>query len=358
VSRNYGQGRVFKRGRLWHIAYCRNGREFSETAATEDERKARRLLSKRLAEIQKSDFVGPSEKRLTVDDIEAAIAADYMRHNRRSLVTVKCCLKNLRKFFPYQTLLQIGEQVEKYQDYRLKECKAARSTINRECAYLRHGYRLLYQAKKISAVPVIRLLEGENVREGFLGVADFAATLAQIKNEDTRDIIAFLYNCGWRSGEATKLEWSKVDTNDWIVSLPRKNSKNKKPRTLVLVGELREIIERRLNKRVPSCEFVFHRGGQPIKYFRTAFKGAAKRAGLEGAVPHDMRRSGVRNLRRAGNDEHDCMEITGHKTRAIFDRYDIVDEDDQRRALERQEEYKRQQLEQGRKVLPMKRAAG
>jgi len=69
-----------------------------------------------------------------------------------------------------------------------------------------------------------------------------------------------------------------------------------------------------------------------------------------------MRRSGVRNLRRAGNDERDCMEISGHRTRAIFDRYDIIDEDDQRAALERQELYKRQQLEQGRKVVPIRKA--
>ena len=89
---------------------------------------------------------------------------------------------------------------------------------------------------------------------------------------------------------------------------------------------------------MPECEFVFHRAGKPIKFFRTAFKSAAKRVGLDGTVPHDMRRSGVRNLRRAGNDEHDCMVITGHKTRAIFDRYDNIDEDDQRRALERQEQ--------------------
>ena len=69
-----------------------------------------------------------------------------------------------------------------------------------------------------------------------------------------------------------------------------------------------------------------------------------------------MRRSAVCNLRRAENDEHDCMEISGHKTRAIFDRYDIIDEDDQRRTLERQQEYKRQQIEQGRKVIPIRQA--
>lgn len=139
-----------------------------------------------------------------------------------------------------------------------------------------------------------------------------------------------------------------------MIRLARKNSKNKKPRTLVLVGELKDIIVRRLAKRLPKCQLVFHRGGRPIKSFAKAFKAACKKIGVEGVVPHDMRRSGVRNLRPAGNNEHDCMEISGHKTRAVFDRYDIIDEEDQRRSLERQQEYKRQQMEQGRKVVPIR----
>jgi integrase len=200
------------------------------------------------------------------------------------------------------------------------------------------------------------MLEGENVPEGFINVADFEVAVSRIKDEDTRDIIEFLYNCAWRSGEAKSLEWNKVDLNDWVIRLARKNSKNKKPRTLVLVGELKEIIVRRLAKRLPECPLVFHRNGKPIKSFAKAFKGACGKVGVDGIVPHDMRRSGVRNLRRAGNDEHDCMEINGHKTRAVFDRYDIIDEDDQRRALERQQEYKRQQIEQGRKVVPIRQA--
>jgi integrase len=158
------------------------------------------------------------------------------------------------------------------------------------------------------------------------------------------------------SKEVAGLEWSKVDLTDWVIRLSRKNSKNKKPRTLVLAGDLKEIIVRRLAKRLPDCPFVFHRGGKPVKSFTKAFKTACESAGLKGIVPHDMRRSAVRNLRRAGNDEHDCMEISGHKTRAIFDRYDIIDEDDQRRTLERQQEYKRQQIEQGRKVIPIRQA--
>ena len=94
--RSYGEGRVFLRGRIYHIAYCRNGHEFSESARTTDEKKARKLLNKRLAEVEKPDFVGPSEKRLTLDDLEAEIVADYERHGKRSVATARYCLKPVK----------------------------------------------------------------------------------------------------------------------------------------------------------------------------------------------------------------------------------------------------------------------
>jgi integrase len=352
-----GTGGVYRRGAVWWMRYSRNGHPIRESAETTDEKTALRLLQQRIEEKRKPTFVGPSEKKITLDDLEVEIKADYVRHNRRSWPTVEHCLKPVREYFQYETLLQIGAQIEKYQDHRLEQ-KAKRSTINRECAYLRRGFKLLFNARprKISELPVIRMLEGENIREGFLNVADFEAALVKIKDEDTRDIVQFLYNSAWRSGEAKSLEWPKVDLHDWVIRLPRKNSKNKKPRTLVLVGEFKDIIVRRVAKRRPDCPLVFHRAGRPIKSFATAFASACKKIGLEGIVPHDMRRSGVRNLRRAGNDERDCMEISGHRTRAVFDRYDIIDENDQRQALERQQEYKRQQIEQGRKVVPIRQA--
>lgn len=356
-KRPRGAGSIYQRGDVWWISYSRNGHQIRESAETTEERKASKLLQQRLEEKKKPTFVGPSEKKLTLDDLEKAIKADYIRHQRRSWETVEHCLKPLKAFFKFDTLLEIGGRVGEYQDHRLAQ-GMARATINRECTYLKRGYKLLFQAKprRVSEVPVIEMLEGENVREGFLAVADFEAALPRIKDDDTRDIVQFLYNCAWRSGEAESLEWNKIDLNEWIIRLARKNSKNKKPRTLVLVGELKEIIVRRLAKRLPECPLVFHRQGKPIKSFAKAFKTACKNVGLEGVVPHDMRRSGVRNLRRAGNDEHDCMGISGHKTRAVFDRYDIIDEDDQRRSLERQQEYKHQQMEQGRKVVPIQHA--
>jgi integrase len=91
---------------------------------------------------------------------------------------------------------------------------------------------------------------------------------------DLRDLVRFLYNSAWRSGEAIKLEWSKVDLDDWIVRLSRKNEKTKNPRTRLLVGELHEVMENRGKERRPDCPYVFHRAGKPIKSFRRAFKAA------------------------------------------------------------------------------------
>jgi integrase len=356
-----GEGRLFHRGSIWYVAYCRNGHEIRESADTTDETKARKFLRQRIEEAKRPEFVGPKEKRLELNDLQRKIEADYIRHGRRSWETVKHCLKPVKKYFAYARLLEITPlKVEAYQDHRLKQ-GMARATVNREVRYLLHGYRLLVDAGEISYAPRVKLLEGENVREGFLHVADFEAAAAEIQNDDTRDAIRFCYYAAWRSGEVKKLEWSKFDHNDFVFRLPRKSTKNKRPRTLVLVGELKEIILRRLAKRLPQCPFVFHREGKQIKSFLKAFRSACGRAGLElpdGAhlVPHDMRRSGVRNLRRSGNDEKDCMEVSGHETRSTFDRYDICDEDDQRRALEKQEEYRRAQLEQGRKVVPIRKA--
>jgi integrase len=101
-------------------------------------------------------------------------------------------------------------------------------------------------------------------------------------------------------------QWSWIDGN---MIRSRKIAKNKKDRSFPIVGTLMDVIERRQKLRRLDCPYVFHRNGKPIRSFRKAFKAAAKEVGHDGLLPHDMRRSAIRNFRRSGLSESDGMNF-------------------------------------------------
>ena len=80
---------------------------------------------------------------------------------------------------------------------------------------------------------------------------------------------------------------------------------------------------------------MFHRDGQPlgIGAIRSAWKRATKRAGLVGRLVHDLRRTAARDFRRAGVSEGEVMKLCGWETRSMFDRYNVIDEQDLARAV-------------------------
>jgi integrase len=90
-------------------------------------------------------------------------------------------------------------------------------------------------------------------------------------------------------------------------------------RQLEKVNEL----ERKTNRSIP---WLFHHNGKPIKDFRKAWALACERAGVVGKVPHDFRRTAVRNLERAGVPRSAAMAMVGHRTESIYRRYKVADE--------------------------------
>lgn len=342
-----GAGSVYLRGKIYWIRYSWHGKEFRESAETGDEVKARKMLLRRIRDVAKPNFIEPRERRHTLDDMLEKIKLHYIKKQNRSFKNVEYCFPHIRNGFPFHRVADIDKDViERYQTARL-EAGARPSTINREVAYVKLGINLLGLP-----LPRVEQLAEDNVRQGFLRVPEFNTVLGEIKDPDTRDIIEFLYNSASRSVEPKSMEWHWLDLDGWTVTVPGEFSKNKKPRTLPLEGVLRDIIKRRIKARDIACPFVFHRGGKPIKSFRRAFKAAA---GIPGFVPHDMRRSAIRNFRKAGLSESDGMKLSGHKTRSVYDRYNIIDDEDSREAMRAAQEYVKRAGK--RKIIPLKRKA-
>jgi integrase len=78
----------------------------------------------------------------------------------------------------------------------------------------------------------------------------------------------------------------------------------------------------------PDSPWVFNRHGRQIKDFRISWEDACKKAGVPNLNFHDLRRTAVRNMRRAGVPQVIRMKISGHKTDSMERRYNIVDSED------------------------------
>jgi integrase len=131
-----------------------------------------------------------------------------------------------------------------------------------------------------------------------------------------------------------KLRWAQVDFSAGIVRLEPGTTKNDEARVFPFTLELRALLEDQrtkaelLRKRGIICPWVFHKAGNPIREYRRSWKTACRKAGVPRRIPHDFRRTAVRNLVRAGVPERVAMQMTGHKTRSVFERYNIVSEGD------------------------------
>jgi integrase len=322
-----GLGSVFKRGGVWYVQYYHRGKRYRESSYSESQPQAQRLLKKRLGEINSGKWIGPSEERVTFENLAKDIENDYRANGKRSLSTILFHLQNLRRFFGTDRAIDINtDRVKYYQVQRLDE-KAACATINREVACLGRMFSLAAEANKISRKPKFKLLEGERVRQGFLEHGEFLLLLSNLPDY-IKPIVEFLYLSGWRKGEVLKLEWKDVDLESRTVRLRMENSKNKESRLLPLTNRIWELIQDRTIDRDLHCSYVFHHEGKKIGDFRKVWKQACKVSGLNGIIVHDLRRCAARNMSRAGVSEQVAMGLTGHKTNSMYRRYRIVNEQD------------------------------
>ena len=351
IDPDSGQKAKIPAGPFW-IKYYQNGQVYRESSRSDKHHVAERLLKKREGEIAENRFQGLDYAKTTIADLVKLLLQDYEANRRRSLRDARRTVKVLQDFFGANTRAS-DLTTNQITEYRL--CRQAAdlsdSSINRELAALRRMYRLgeNHEPPLVARVPRIALVREDNVRTGFFEPDEFTAMRDALPDHAKVPLIIGYYT-GMRLGEILGLQWPQVDLIRGLIRLEPGRTKNKEGRTVPLLGELRETLERwRLETMAayPGCPWVCHHEGEQLKSLKKAWGTACKRVGLKGKLFHDLRRSAVRNLIRAGVPQAVAKKISGHKTDSVFDRYNIVSEHDLVDAIGKVERYQKGQAAHG-----------
>lgn len=335
MKRDRGMGRIYRRGLTWWVQFRYRGRLFRESSGSERQSAAVKLLKRRLGEMGQGRLAGPDVERTTFDDLAKMLIDDYVVNGRKSLDRAERSIAHLRVVFDCYRAVEItADRVTSYIRDRLEVARPA--TIRLELAALGRMFTLGARAGKVASRPCFPSIEVRNTRSGFFTEAELRAVLAELPVH-LRSVIEFLYLTGWRVGEARALTWRQVDFRAGTIRLEPHTTKNDDGRTFPFAAmprlesllrgqrEHTSMLERAWERVIPT---VFHWRGKPISNFHDSWHQARERAGLPGRRVHDLRRSAVRNMERAGVSRSVAMKLSGHKTESIYRRYAIVSEAD------------------------------
>ena len=344
--------RKIKGSKFWHIYYYCYGRQFRESSKSESKIDAERLLQQRLTELglgwqpeQKSD-------KLKYEDIRQLLLDDYRLKKRSSLVVLEDGtetvhgLDPLDSFFGGRRVLSITSEVLRaFVRERKKqapgEIRVTDATVNRNLAMLHRMLSLAWREGKICSIPYFPMLPEKAPEKDFVDRDQFKSLYDELP-ERLRPIVTFLYRTGCTFGEAKAIRLNDVELNARTVQVGKGE-----PRVIPLDGqdELVAEIRRKLDRYETDEEDdrLFC-----VKNFRKAWQRACIRSSLgrmesmpggreayRGLLVRDLRRSALRNMIEKGDSEKVAMAISGHKTRKVFDRFNIVSMNQLREALKR-----------------------
>ena len=326
-----------KGSRNWYGQWYQNGKQVRVSLKTDVKEKAKRELRRKMGDAERGAAPENETRKLRYGNLRQALLDDYTRRGNKSLQMLAdgtetiWGLSALDKFFGYssanQGSLVVSITVDKIREFMRKRQgeKTGNAAINRSLALLRRMFNIARTDGKIQFMPVVRLLKEPPARKGFVELEQFEAVLSKLP-EHLRPLATFLYYCGVRVGEAKQIVWSQIDLKKALVRLEGEQTKTSEARIIPLPDVLVSVL-----KDVKLKEgLVFDCRG-----LRDEWSKAVKAAEMPNLLIHDLRRSAIRNLIAAGVAEKVAMSISGHKTRAVFDRYHIVSTEDVVKAMQK-----------------------
>ncbi len=353
--RQRGTGRIWmpERCTTYWVSYSYNGRKIQRNSNCTNYTAAEQFLKTQMAETTLGKR-NPMLDNITVAEIVASLLLQYKNDANKSLEDdERRWTLRLKPFFGTWKASQVTtESLRRYIAERQTQVfkksptsvgkTPSNATINRELALLRCAFHQARKDSKLVTVPHFPMLdESNNVRKGFLTDAQMQSLVNECAAEGLwlRTLLEVGLQYGWRVSEPLSLAVGQIDFRAREIRLD--DSKNGEGRTVPIVDETLFQLLTACCENKKTTDAVFTRSGghgigkgeRRVRTFYKLWSAVCERAGVPGLLFHDLRRTAVRNMRRLGIPESVAMKITGHKTRDVFERYNIVNTADVKDAL-------------------------
>jgi len=334
-----------KRVRYWIDYRIPGGKHRRELVGRSIE-KARDAMGKRRAQKREGRiFDMMPESKMTFNELtEWYLSLEKVR-SLSSFWHIKTKLKKFNAVFGDMVVGKIKPiDLENYQAARMKnglaaatidhDIKSAKTMVSRAFDNDLIDGQALKTFKRVKKL----LKRGKNARDRILSPGEFDR-LIEHSPRHTKWFVAAGYYTGMRRGEIVSLTWDKVDLKKRVIRLDAEDTKDNERRNIPICDALYKVLSD--IPRAIHDDHVFLFKGKPITDIRDGLQKGCNDAGIiygrnkkNGFVFHDLRHTFNTNMRKAGVPRSVIMEITGHSTREMFDRYNTVDSDDTRKAVD------------------------
>jgi len=265
---------------------------------------------------------------------------------RGEILKVHFGLRNAREIKPAMIETFQYDMLTKPREGKKRVYKPA--TVNRMLALMKRIYNLAIREEMVERNPCFKvsMLPENNKRDRVITHAQFEAILSHLPKH-AADIVTTAYHTGMRAGEIFGLTWDRVNMKEGFIELTAADTKTAEPRRIYFNDDLKALFQELGKIRRIRHKAVFTYRGKPIDSIRKSFNEACAKAEVQDFRIHDLRHTFNTNMRKAGVDRSVIMKITGHKTTSMFERYNTIDSEDARSAMDRYEGFLRSQITSG-----------
>lgn len=375
--RQNGEGTLLRypKCKRWVIQFYCDGKRIREATGLTSRYEAQKVLTQRLAEVGKGQYVG-QVKPVTVQQLWQAMIEDYRVHNQ--LRAIRDCGDPSNPDGPQGKWGSVGPafgfmrasrittaMLNAYRRHRVERDGVAQNTVDRDLSALRHAFNLARreQPPRVVSVPYFPMANVDNRRKGFIEDAQFDKVFAACTDAWLRLYLELAYTFGWRDGELRNLRVRHVNLLEATLTLDADMTKNGEPREAELTGRLVEMLKMAVTGKQADDYLITREDGSRMADMRWTWQRLFTSVGLgklqcpkctatvkaitktcptckarvrmkySGIRPHDFRRSAAKAMQRAGVPQKICMDVMGHKTDSMFRRYAIGSKADRVQAV-------------------------